>query len=79
MKPQPPAVLITAGLDPLCDEGLAYRKKLSNFTEVVHQHESSQIHGFITLTGVLPGADRAVSKICRTIKTQLRRHTRTQR
>lgn len=68
---QPPALLITAGLDPLCDEGRAYGEKLSQFTEVTHYHEPTQIHGFITLTGALPQANQAVARICDGIRDKL--------
>ncbi len=68
---EPPALLITAGLDPLCDEGKAYGVKLSEFTEVTHYHEPTQIHGFITLTGALPEADKAVARLCDGIRSKL--------
>jgi acetyl esterase len=69
---QPPVILITAGLDPLCDEGRAYGAKLAGLTSVTHHHEPTQIHGFITLTGALPEADKAVGRLCVALKSQLK-------
>lgn len=71
LSSQPPAILVTAGLDPLCDEGRAYGVKLAGLTEVTHYHEPTQIHGFITLTGALREADKAVARLCDGIRSKL--------
>jgi acetyl esterase len=72
MKDQPPALVITAGLDPLCDEGRLYAQRLiDSRTQVEQQHEANLIHGFITLTGLLPEADQAVQQMCQRIKRML--------
>jgi acetyl esterase len=58
----PPAFIITAGFDPLRDEGLEYAQRLSEagnrVTEVCFER---QIHGFITMGKVLDEANSAVA------------------
>jgi acetyl esterase len=58
----PPAFVLTAGYDPLRDEGLEYAQRLSNAgnraTEVCFER---QIHGFITMGKVLDEANAAVA------------------
>ena len=72
IEAQPPAYVITAGLDPLLDEGLAYAEKLKEAgTPVDHHHEPAQVHGFITLFGALPGADRAVAEMVERLRRLL--------
>ncbi len=49
-KPAPPTVLITAGHDPLCDEGLAYAHYLAEQgTSMRLLHAPDMTHGFIRL------------------------------
>jgi len=49
----PPAVVITAGHDPLCSEGDAYAKALSDsaVTTISRQYAGA-IHGFMTMSGL---------------------------
>jgi len=58
----PPALVLTAGYDPLRDEGLAYAQRLdeagNRATLVCFDR---QIHGFITMGRVLDEADTAVA------------------
>jgi len=69
---QPPALVVTAGLDPLLDEGLAYLELLENSgSHTVHQHLPCMIHGFITWTGVLPGAAIAIDDMATHIREML--------
>ena len=45
-----PAMLITCAHDPLCDEGIAYARRLEQENvRVMHTHFSDQIHGFLTM------------------------------
>lgn len=58
-----PAHVITAGFDPLRDEGVAYVKRLADAgVPVVHDHVESAIHGFVALGGVTPLAASALDR-----------------
>ncbi|MBA2663049.1 MAG: alpha/beta hydrolase [Bradymonadaceae bacterium] len=60
----PPAMIITAGFDPLRDEGEAYAKRLTSAgVAVSHRSFDELIHGFISLGGVIDAAQRAVDDI----------------
>jgi acetyl esterase len=49
----PPAVVITAGYDPLCSEGDAYAKALSDSAvTTIHRQYPGAIHGFMTMSGL---------------------------
>ena len=59
----PPAVLVTAGFDPLRDEGNAYAEELKNSgVKVFHKEYPSYIHGFATMS-IIPGIDNALEEI----------------
>ncbi|PSQ36148.1 hypothetical protein BRD05_03635 [Halobacteriales archaeon QS_9_70_65] len=46
----PPATILTAGFDPLTDEGAAYADRLgADGTAVEHRHYDARIHGFCSL------------------------------
>jgi acetyl esterase len=52
---QPPALVVTAGFDPLRDEGLAYAERLrAAGVDVVHREYPGQIHAFVSLTKAIP-------------------------
>jgi len=58
----PPALVITAGFDPLRDEGLQYAARLTESgSRAVHVCFERQIHGFITMGRVLDDANTAVT------------------
>ncbi|GAA4840271.1 alpha/beta hydrolase [Saccharopolyspora rosea] len=51
----PPAVVVTAQRDPLCDEAAAYARTLTGAgVPVVHRHYPGLFHGFLTLPGFGP-------------------------
>ena len=52
---QPPAMIVTAGFDPLRDEGAAYAERLrAAGVEVVYREYPGQIHAFVSLTKAIP-------------------------
>ena len=68
----PPALVLVAGYDPLCDEGTAYAQRLTqagNSATLVNF--SRQIHGFITMGKVLEEANEAISMCAATLKRKL--------
>ncbi|WP_055480017.1 alpha/beta hydrolase [Sphaerimonospora mesophila] len=51
----PPAVVVTAGLDPLCDEGRDYAAALARCgVPLVHRHYPGLFHGFLTIAAFGP-------------------------
>ena len=66
----PPALVLTAGFDPLRDEGLLYADALSR-AGVSAQYIcfERQIHGFITMGGVLQEANTAVALCAQALRT----------
>lgn len=62
----PPAVVLTAGYDPLRDEALAYADRLRDAgVRVRALHYPDMIHGFCLLRGLLPEADVALAAAAR--------------
>ena len=60
----PPALVLTAGYDPLRDEALQYSHKLTQAgNRCTHILYERQIHGFITMGKVIDEANAAV-QIC---------------
>jgi acetyl esterase len=52
---QPATLIITAGFDPLRDEGLAYAERLrSAGVDVTYREYPGQIHAFVSLTKAIP-------------------------
>jgi acetyl esterase len=60
----PPACIITAGFDPLRDEGRAYAERLMQAgVAVTYECFEGQIHGFLLMGGVIAAANHAVYRI----------------
>ncbi|MEO6777203.1 MAG: alpha/beta hydrolase [Kofleriaceae bacterium] len=61
---QPPAIVVTAGFDPLRDEGEAYAAALARHgSSVVVRRFAGLIHGFANMTGISRSANEAVVEI----------------
>jgi len=69
----PPALVVTAGYDPLRDEGEAYAKKLRNAGVSVDAVSfGSMIHGFVPMGRLIDAAFRAVTLIAGSLHQALR-------
>ena len=65
----PPAFVITAGFDPLLDEGRAYADKLrAAGVEVAYREYADMVHGFVLFGGVLDTANAAVADCCSALR-----------
>jgi acetyl esterase len=68
----PPALIFTAGLDPLRDEGQAYADKLTaSGVKTVHREFDSLIHGFVGMRGALQAAARAMDDMVAGLRHEL--------
>ena len=69
----PPALVLTAGFDPLRDEGLAYAAALTKAgNRATYVCFERQIHGFITMGRVLDEANAAVAMCAAELRRALR-------
>ncbi len=60
----PPTLVVTAGLDPLRDEGKAYAERLGAANvEVRHIQYDRTIHGFLQMGKIIPSAEPAIDQI----------------
>ena len=65
----PPAFVLTAGFDPLLDEGRQYAELLARAgVEVAYREYPDMIHGFILMGGVLDTANAAVADCCAALR-----------
>jgi acetyl esterase len=68
-----PAIVITAGYDPLIDEGDAWAERLRTAGGVVrHRCEAGLVHGFLSMGGAVREARAATDRICDDIVEMLR-------
>lgn len=68
------ALVVTAGYDPLIDEGDRYAGMLrAAGTEVRHRRYPSLIHGFLSLAGGVTAARAAIDEVCADIRDLLGR------
>jgi len=64
-----PAVVATAGFDPLVDQGEAYAKRLDAAgVPVTYRCYDSLAHGFTAFTGAVPAADAACREVARLVR-----------
>jgi acetyl esterase len=65
----PPATVLTAGFDPLRDEGVAYAERLSDAgVDVEHRHYDAQIHGFLSLYEHIDEGREAIDDVAATLR-----------
>lgn len=68
----PPSIVITAGFDPLRDEGRAYADRLAaGGARIRYRCETDQIHGFLSMTGAIRRAEEAVGRLCDELAEEL--------
>ena len=67
-----PALVLTAGYDPLRDEGIAYAQRLEREgVRVIHIHYSDQVHGFMSMGRMIRAADQAIDQMARALHKAL--------
>jgi acetyl esterase len=72
LKGQPPAMIVTAGFDPLRDEGHAYADRLREAgVDVVDREYPGQIHAFVSLTKAIPQGMAATLEIAEYLRRRL--------
>ncbi len=70
---QPPTMIVTAGFDPLRDEGEAYAEKLREAgVDVVYREYPGQIHAFVSLTKAIPQGMACTLEIAEYLRRRLR-------
>lgn len=69
----PPAIVVTAGFDPLRDEGEGYAARLrAAGVAVEHIDASDQLHGFASMDGAVASASRWVEVVLASLATRAR-------
>ena len=67
-----PAVIVTAGFDPLVDQGEAYARRLREAgTPAVYRCYDNLAHAFTAFAGVIPAADVACSEVAGLVREGL--------
>jgi acetyl esterase len=73
----PPAFVLTAGFDPLLDEGRAYAERLAKESvEVAYRDYPDMVHGFILFGGVVDRASEAVDECAGALRNAFRKIAR---
>lgn len=69
----PRAYVVTAGYDPLRDEGKAYAEKLNRAgVAAVHVNYDGMIHGFFNMTAAVPAAKQAITDAAAALKEAMK-------
>jgi acetyl esterase/lipase len=67
-----PALVLTCAYDPLCDEGIAYARRLEREgVRVMHLHFSDQLHGFVGQGKIIRAAGTALDMMAAALKQAL--------
>ena len=70
-----PAFVLTAGYDPLCDEGEAYARRLQEYgVAVQHRRIADQIHGFCTMGKIIRAAHSALDEAAAALRAAFARN-----
>lgn len=68
----PATAVVTAGFDPLRDEGAAYARSLRDSgVDVRYRCEDSMVHGFLNMAALAPTCDAALTRVVRDIRDLL--------
>ena len=68
----PPATVVTAGFDPLRDDGVALAERFEREgTPVEHRHYPAMAHGFCSLSDRVAAAETALSAVARDVRERL--------
>ena len=68
----PPATVLTAGFDPLRDEGVAYAERLAEAgVDVEHLHYDAQIHAFLSLYEHIDEGREAIDDVAAALRSAL--------
>ena len=71
----PEAYIFAAGLDPLLDEGFAYKKRLEYFgNKVTYKLYPGQIHGFLSNSKHFPKALDCIKDIGKAVKLMVNKN-----
>lgn len=66
----PPAYVITAGFDPLKDEGKQYADKMAAAgVAVTYKDYPAMVHGFFNMSGIVPQAREAIHEVAAKLRT----------
>ncbi len=59
-----PAIIVTAGFDPLRDEGIAYAERLgAEGVKVHHLHYDDMVHGFVAMATITPRTNEMLDAV----------------
>ena len=68
----PPTLVVTAGLDPIRDQGRAYAAACAKAgVSVVYLECAGTLHGFMNLRKALPSAQTDLERCCAHLKVML--------
>ncbi|HMI95000.1 MAG TPA: alpha/beta hydrolase [Micropepsaceae bacterium] len=69
----PPTYIVTAGFDPLREEGIAYAEKLKRAgVNVMHVDYPTMIHAFFSMQGLIPLASEAIAAAALAVRDALK-------